>query len=102
MRVAWRVRLALTVVAVAFATALYIHQRETASATFHTRGPLGTIGHLLVAGNQHPSWENSAAAAIAITGIALAVGIVAFGRPLSKRSPDLLRHPSHQRRGTIR
>jgi hypothetical protein len=68
------------VIAVAFAAAIYIHQRHTEIfvPAFHG-GLYGS--HPATTIRRHPSWEDPVAVLIAIGGIAIAVGIIAFRNP---------------------
>jgi hypothetical protein len=76
-----RLALAIAVLGAAFAVAFYVHQRHTFGPVFHSGGGSGSgvFGNPLLPERHHPSWEDPTAVAIAIGGIALAVGIVAYG-----------------------
>ena len=71
-----RYALAIAVVAVAWAAALYVHQRQV----------LATVNYAsATATYAHPSWEDPAAVLIALGGLAVAVAIA---RPRGNRVKD--------------
>ena len=80
-----RFAVAIAVIAVTLAAAVYIHQRHTwASAgtsvqTFKSGDGYVTGTDTLTRVSQHPSWEDPVAVLLAIGGVAVAVGIVATG-----------------------
>jgi hypothetical protein len=68
-----RLALAISVIAVAWAAAIYIHQRRTLSTPHPVSGTYGTP----LGVRQHPSWEDPVAVLVAIGGVAVAVAIIA-------------------------
>ena len=68
-----RLALAIGVIAVAWAAAIYIHQRHTLSTPHPVSGTYGTP----LGVRQHPSWEDPVAVLIAIGGLAVAVALSA-------------------------
>jgi hypothetical protein len=80
-----RLAVAIAVIAVAFSAAVYIHQRHTWTSTITSvqtkTGGFVTGTDTFTRVRHHPSWEDPAAALIAIGGIAVAAGIVTFRRP---------------------
>lgn len=70
-----RMALAIAVIAVAWAAAIYVHQRHfvTDNCGYLPDSNCGSVTH-------HPSWEDPAAVLLALGGVAVAVGIVATGR----------------------
>ena len=71
-----RICLALAVFAAASVAAIYVHAIQSTSSNFSTAGASGTVGHLLVADHQRPSWTTPVAIAIAISGVSAAIAIV--------------------------
>jgi hypothetical protein len=68
-----RFALAIGVIAVAWAAAIYIHQRHTLSTPQPVSGTYGTP----LGVRQHPSWEDPIAVLVAIGGVAVAVATIA-------------------------
>jgi hypothetical protein len=66
------------VIAVAFAAALFVHQRHASYSVCVM--PLGPNCGRFVSYRYHPSWEDPVAVLLAIGGVAIAVGIVSTGR----------------------
>jgi hypothetical protein len=80
-----RLTLALAVIVVAFAAAIFIHQRHTTRTT-HPRdfSKLNLFAH---PARQHPSWEDPVAVVVAVGGVAVAAGIVATERSTRTKVP---------------
>ena len=68
-----RLAAAIGVVAVAWASALYVHQRQETHFAFSNHAMCGGPGPCMK--QVHPTWEDPAAVLIAIGGLAVAVGI---------------------------
>jgi hypothetical protein len=89
-----RLAAAIAVIAVAFSAAVYIHQRHTWTTTTSTLiqskpGDNPSVG--IDIGRRvrhHPSWEDPLAVILAISGIAAAVGLVAYRTPVSPNPPS--------------
>jgi hypothetical protein len=69
-----RLAAAIAVIAVAWASALYVHQRTETQFVFPNRERCGGPGPCTK--QVHPSWADPAAVFIAIGGLAVAAGIV--------------------------
>jgi len=74
-----RLALALVVVAVAWAAAVWVHQRRVDVPIAPPWGAACPDGGCSVR-STHPSWEDPVAVLLAVGGVAVAVAIVATGR----------------------
>jgi hypothetical protein len=85
-----RLAAALVVIAITWSGAVYIHQRTVrvgspAGVTFfQSKGPVATLPNLAIPVYRHPSWEDPVAVLIALGGLAIAGGIVTYGRNFAK------------------
>ena len=77
-----RFAIALAVVAVAWATAVYIHERHVTVSGVVCTSSCGQFGEqdTGTSWSQHPAWEEPVAVLLALGGLAVAVGVDASAR----------------------
>ena len=91
-----RLAAAIAVIAVAFAAAVYVHQRHVwvELPTCVSQGQFSGPPHNCVYGSrsvivrQHPSWEDPAAVLASLGGLAVAAGILTARRPFRFAKPS--------------